>query len=151
MKNAKFISSIFIAFLLTSCAASGPAEEEVSGPAEEEVSELADEEACDLISGLSSESESLIKSASDALEEDASRNRFASAVEGIGTEIISLEIESDDLKQASDKWGQALIDYGRSINVPTVDELISDENYEKVVAANDALKIAEPRILRLCE
>lgn len=73
------------------------------------MSGLANEEACDLISGLSSESESLIQSASNALEEDASRNRFASAVEGIGAEIVSLEIESGDLKQSSDNWGKLLL------------------------------------------
>ena len=112
---------------------------------------LNEEAACELIDAYSSEAAELIGQTTNSLTDDTSRNRFATRLNTLGTEIGELEIADEKLSETTIAWANAMSEFGASLTADSVEELISDANAERYSAAGDDFTIQDSTIRRLCK
>lgn len=112
---------------------------------------LSEEAACEEIDAYSSEAAELIAQATESLEDDTSRNRFASRLTALGGEVSELSIADDRLSDTTLAWGNAMAEFGNSLTADSLDDLISEANADRFYAASDEWTIQDSTIRRLCK
>lgn len=112
---------------------------------------LSEEAACEEIETYSAEAGELIKNARENLTDDTRRNRFAARLTALGVEVSELSIADDNLSETTFAWGMAISDFGAAFTANSVDELLSEANFERVYAATDETALQDATIRRLCK
>ena len=108
------------------------------------------EDACSELNGYASEVSFSIQEIGDNLQDNERRNRFAERMSELGVEIATLNIGDAELADTAEAWAEEIEKYGDAYQASSIEELIDDANYDKIMRVSDELSLLTKTIERRC-